>query len=67
METMSTAQDLENVGVGPTCEAVNIHLCWCHVDALQMCVICVSLLFWPVAPSEPIINARARDVCPTHG
>ena len=44
METMSTAQDLENIGVGPTCETVNAHQCWCHVGALQMCVICVSVL-----------------------
>ena len=67
METTSTAQDLENIGVGPTCEIVKIHLCWCHVGALQMCVICVWLLFGPIAPSQPIINARARDVRPTHG
>ena len=61
------AQDLEKIGVGPTCETVNIHLCWCHVGALQMCVICVSLRVWPIAPSQTIIIARARDVFPTHG
>ena len=65
METTSTAQDLENIGVGPTCETVNIRLCWCHVGALQMCVICVWLLFGPIALSQPTINARARDVCQT--
>ena len=58
METMGTAQDLENIGVKST------HLCWCHVDALQLCLISVSLLFWPIAPSQRIINARARDTCP---
>ena len=45
METVSTAQDLENIGVGPTCETVNIHLCWCHVGALQMCDLCL-VTFW---------------------
>ena len=58
METMGTAQDLENIGVKST------HLCWCHVGALQMCLMRVSLLFWPIAPSQRIINARARDTCP---
>ena len=43
METMST----ENIGVGPTCETVYIHLCWCHV-----CNLCL-VIFWPIVLSQP--------------
>ena len=32
----------------------------CGVGALQKYVICVSFLFWPIAPSLPIISARSR-------
>ena len=32
----------------------------------QMCLLC-ALFFLPIAFSQPIIKARARDVCPTHG
>ena len=29
VESVGTAQDLENIGVGPTCETVNNPWCWC--------------------------------------
>ena len=61
METISTAQDLENIGVGPTCEPVSIHLCWCHVGALQMCVICV----WQ-SRLHSRSSTRERAMCVQH-
>ena len=49
METFSTAQDLENIGVGTTCGTVNIFWCWCHVERCR-CVWSVSTYFFGQSP-----------------
>ena len=58
---MTTEQDLENIGVEPTCETVNIHLCWCHEGALQIvCDLCL-IAFFGQSPFLSTVNVSFLD------